>query len=226
MLIHNFDKDIVKSFQVSEYAFWNDAYKTFFGDYFKESIDHKELGEHQKVGIDRTVVLTTADHIYIDEKYRLTKYNDILCEEWSREEEGVKGWIEKPLRCHYIAYAILPLGRVYLLPTIQLQQAWRKNKDKWKEEYGSKKVRNTSYTTVFTPVPVSVIYLSIMQCMVADIPKVDSLYTYHVNRSGYSWQYERTSIIDGSASFQKLSDKSRINVEKGNTQLHDWLVRN
>ena len=72
----------------------------------------------------------------------------------------------KPLLCDYIAYAIAPLGKCYLLPVAQLQTAWRVNGSTWKAAAGRpREAKNAGWTTVNWPVSVSVLFRAIGDCL-------------------------------------------------------------
>jgi hypothetical protein len=84
----------------------------------------------------------------------------------SNDQTGTLGWVEKSLMCDYIAYAFILSGNAYLLPVIQLQAAWLKNKEKWLKDYGTLKADNKSYKTLNCPVPtMSVLYPAIGNCL-------------------------------------------------------------
>ncbi len=90
------------------------------------------IRDHQRNGIDRSIVLQNGKTIWIDEKARGKNkitgkvYTDIALEFLSDEAQKTPGWVCKPLLCDYINYAIIPLGRAYLLPVQQLQTAWNR----------------------------------------------------------------------------------------------------
>ena len=121
--------------------------------------------EQQRAGIDRSVILANSKQILIDEKIRMKAYTDILLEYWSDRDRRVPGWVCKPLRCDYICYAIAPLGRAYLLPVPQLQQAWLKYSDDWRAAYRDCNAQNRGYVTVSCPVPVADLFKAIGECL-------------------------------------------------------------
>ncbi len=92
---------------------------------------HRDDGDHQRQGIDRTVVLKNGKTIWVDEKVRFKSYSDIAIEYLSNDQTGAPGWVEKLLLCDYIAYAIAPKGKGYLMPVPALQAAWKRNKKEW-----------------------------------------------------------------------------------------------
>jgi hypothetical protein len=151
LTIHDFTHSLQKSHAASDLALWLEVYKKAFVD-FESMIDLRADGEHQRAGIDRMVVLSSGSYFYIDEKIRFKNYGDILLEYWSNQERKIPGWVCKPLRCHYIAYAIAPAGVCYLLPVIQLQAAWRKHGAEWIGTGYRIKAQNDGWTTISTAV--------------------------------------------------------------------------
>ncbi len=132
---HSFAESLAASRRVEELPFWEDVYRRAWDD-----VDvvrrHRANGEHQRAGIDTSILLKSSRQILIDEKFRRKDYGDILIERWSSfDREGNRGvspgWIVKPLRIDFIAYAILPAGRLYLLPFAPLQAAWRRYGREW-----------------------------------------------------------------------------------------------
>jgi hypothetical protein len=167
-----FPEDLAASHKASDLPFWEECYRKAFPD-FKAMVDHRENGDHQQVGIDRSVILWTSKQILIDEKIRWRNeetgkvYEDILLERWSNLEKDIPGWVVKPLRCDYIAYAIAPLGKCYLLPAVQLQAAWRLNEDRWQAQAPCD-ARNDGYTTRSYPVAVNELYREIGKILRVD----------------------------------------------------------
>jgi len=149
---YNFDKNLIQSHEVSEYPFWYDLYEGFFPNMVSMQ-SYSEYGYWQQQGIDRGIILDTSKQILIDEKVRGRNaitgkvYTDIALEYWSSYEYRKRGWVCKPLMADYIAYVIAPLGICYMLPVLQLQQAWIKNKDQWLTSSHIIRTRNADYTT-------------------------------------------------------------------------------
>jgi len=133
---HDFKTSLERSKEVEQYPFWYDLYESLFPDMIAMQT-HSEFGFWQQQGVDRSIILNTSKQILIDEKVRGRNaftghvYNDIALEFWSNYERKVSGWVCKPLMADYILYVIGPIGVAYLLPVLQLQLAWSKNKDKW-----------------------------------------------------------------------------------------------
>jgi len=129
-VLHNFQHSLNRSHSAEEMPFWEQVYKTAFPN-MSAMVNHRQDGDHQRMGIDRSIILSNAKQITIDEKVRFKAYNDIALEYLSDKERNLPGWVCKPLQCDYIAYAIAPLGKCYLLPVIQLQMAWEAHKERW-----------------------------------------------------------------------------------------------
>jgi len=142
---------------------WKEIYDQAFPGY-EAMVDHRQDGEHQRAGIDRSIIMPNSKQILIDEKVRRKAYNDILLEHLSDKDRGIPGWVCKPLRADYIAYAIAPLGVVYLLPVIQLQQAWKKCGEYWIQKYRAIEAKNKSWVTISVGVPMPVLYKEIAGC--------------------------------------------------------------
>lgn len=167
---YDFEQCLSQSHAASDLPFWEETYRKAFPN-MEAMVDHRKDGEHQRAGIDRSIILDNAVQILVDEKVRGRNrktglvYEDIALEFISNDRFNTPGWVCKPLRCDYIAYAIAPVGRCYLLPVLQLQGAWRQCGNEWKERYGVRPVVNFGYRTLFTPVPVAVLYKAIGQML-------------------------------------------------------------
>jgi len=88
-------------------------------------------------------------------------YEDIALEYLSNEQRGVPGWVCKPIRADFIAYAIAPLGRCYLLPVMQLQSAWLRQGEYWRQLYPCVRAQNCGYWTVSVGVPVADVFAEV-----------------------------------------------------------------
>ena len=158
--VHDFTESLAASHRASDLPIWEDIYRKSFPD-FLAMVDHRQDGEHQRAGIDRSVILENSKQILIDEKIRWKPYQDIAVEYLSNDRTGAPGWACKPLRADYIAYAIAPLGMCYLLPVIQLQQAWRRKGEIWKASCFIVRAPNRDYTTLSAAVPVHELFSEI-----------------------------------------------------------------
>ena len=158
--VHDFADSLAASHRASDLPIWEEIYRKSFPD-FLAMVDHRQDGEHQRAGIDRSVILENSKQILIDEKIRWKPYPDIAVEYLSNDRTGAPGWACKPLRADYIAYAIAPLGMCYLLPVIQLQQAWRRKGEIWMASCFIVRAPNRGYTTLSAAVPVHELFSEI-----------------------------------------------------------------
>jgi hypothetical protein len=166
--MNHFNEDLAASHKASDLPFWEECYRKAFPD-FKAMVDHRENGDHQGAGIDRSIVLWTSKRILIDEKVRWRNeetgivYEDIALERWSNWERKIPGWVVKPLRCDFIAYAIAPIGMCYMLPVLQLQVAWKCHESEWtkRKEIDAENpptATRAGYTTISYPVGVKELF--------------------------------------------------------------------
>lgn len=78
------------------------------------------------------------------------------------------GCVCKPLMADYILYLILPLRRAYLLPVIQLQQAWEINKAAWLEDSRVLRAKNNGYTSYSAAIGINELFPKIGNCFRGD----------------------------------------------------------
>ncbi len=164
---HDFDESLKMSHKASDLPIWKQIYRRAFPTMLA-FIDHRQDGEHQRAGIDRSVILENSKQILIDEKVRGRNkktgivYEDIAIEYLSDKGRNVPGWACKPLLCDYICYAIAPLGKAYLLPVQQLQNAFAKHRQDWISRYPPIRAYNErgkhSWTTISVGVPPEVLF--------------------------------------------------------------------
>ena len=158
--MNDFNQCLEFSHSASDLPIWREIYEKAF-PYMVAMTDHRGDGEHQRAGIDRSIILGNSKQILIDEKVRKKDYGDILLEYLSIEEKNTPGWVCKPIRADYIAYAILPTGMCYLLPVPQLQGAWEKFGAGWINTFKPRRARNNGYMTVNVGVPVNLLFRAI-----------------------------------------------------------------
>ena len=139
---------------------WKKVYDSFFPGN-KGIFSNRKDGQLQRYGIDRTVVLSSGKAVYVDEKVRREDYGDIALEYVANDTCGALGWVEKPLYCDWIAYAIEPSCICYMLPVHPLQVAWQQNKSIWLQSYRTISARNRNYNTLSCCVPVDVLFSAI-----------------------------------------------------------------
>ena len=167
---HEFYESLAQSLKDSNADFIDDAYRKAFPEISDiKIVDDKFL---QKRGIDKVLFLGEKQ-VFVDEKIRRCKkdYPDILLEEYSNLERGIPGWLGRGKYTDYIAYIKFPQKKMYLLPFLLLQLAWKRNYAEWKKEYGIRSAINTDratgkflYTTTNIPIPIDVLYRAMWRC--------------------------------------------------------------
>lgn len=179
---NNFARSLDRSHRASDLPIWEECYIQFFPKMQGMHV-HAQDGDHQRTGVDRTVIMSNGKVVSVDEKIREKNrktgkvYSDIALEEWSDFDRKVAGWVIKELLCDYIAYAILPLGKCYLLPVLQLQQAWLHEGEIWKSMFPRVAAYNEfngrKWLTVSWGIPVDILFKAIGGCLRArfDNPK-------------------------------------------------------
>lgn len=161
--MHDFSESLAASHAAEDLPLWGEAYRAAFPGYAAH-ISHRADGDHQRAGIDRSVILDNGRQIKIDEKIRWRNaktgrvYDDILLEYWSvyrgaGDSRNQRGWVCKPLLCDFIAYAIAPLGVCYMLPVVQLRLAWAANHREWIRRHKRCVASNPGYDTISVAVP-------------------------------------------------------------------------
>lgn len=167
-LIHNFKKSLIMSHEAEDLPLWEEVYQQAFPTMVTMT-NHRKDGQHQRNGVDRSVILENAKQIWVDEKLRWTEYDDIALEYLSDEARNVPGWVCKPLLADYIAYAIAPLGKCYLLPVVQLQSAWQQHGEDWKARHfqvvAKNEFRGNTWNTVSVAVPAKEVFSAIGACL-------------------------------------------------------------
>jgi len=175
MKIASFREDLKRSHEASDLPLWEELYRQFFPG-FEGMTDLRQDGPHQRQGIDRIVHVNAGISLKsykVDEKIRdfskqewkLKKFSwDVALEYYSSVEGNTPGWVNKPLDCDFIAYAIKPLGEAALFPVPQLQKAWLQNSKHWIKQYGFINARNAGYTTRCCCVPLQELFGAIGSC--------------------------------------------------------------
>ncbi len=175
---HDFKECLAFSHLGSSLPFWETVYRSFFPTMLTMH-DMRQDGVPQRMGIDRIVTLANSKQVTIDEKLRGRNrktgrvYDDIALEEYSDEDRQTPGWVQKPLMCDYIAYAIAPLGKCYLLPVIQLQTAWLMNCSVWKQNCFPIRAQNKGWVTLSWAVPVKDVFRAVGACLRAEFEKFE-----------------------------------------------------
>jgi len=176
--MNNFNKCLADSHSAEDLPFWKEVYSKAFPNMVSMN-NHRKDGEHQRLGIDRSIVLENGKILWIDEKVRFKNnitgkiYTDIALEYISDDRRQIPGWVCKSIMADYIAYAIAPLGKCYLLPVTQLQNAWQKNKELWLKNYKIIIAENgngndVEWITLSCCIPVKVLFIAIGACLRVD----------------------------------------------------------
>jgi hypothetical protein len=178
--IHDFHECLARSHAAHTLPIWEACYRQFFSS-FLDMHYHDKDSDLQRLGVDRSVVLSHGKYVFVDEKVRFPNaktgrvYTDIALEEWSDEERKIPGWVVKRLMCDYIAYAILAIGKCWLLPTLQLQEAWLKHSKSWKSKGILKPIRskNLGYTTLSWGIEEKILFPAIGGCLRATFQPIE-----------------------------------------------------
>lgn len=191
-----FQEDLAWSKEQAKLPLWEETYRRAFPDFAGMSYVPDD-GPAQRGGVDRIVTTRSGRVWLIDEKSRrdyweskhkkyfksgATVFPDIALEYLDHVGRGTKGWIEKPMSCDYLAYNILPIYQVYLLPMAQMQAAWKIWKLKWIEEFEWRDSLNDGYETRFCPVPVPVLMRAVCEAMFFRHTKLAE-YEQHIKRA-------------------------------------------
>ena len=184
MTSYTFEQKLRDSHEASDNPVWEQIYTSLFPK-LQAVIDMRHDGIHQRQGIDRILIMKNGKQITVDEKVRKTSFDDIALEFVSNDRKQTPGWVCNPdIACDYIAYAIAPLGKGWLLPTLQLQIAWDTHGSDWRKgiwkngrlkrnELSTSTWGNGSgelYRTLFCPVPGHVVMGAIGQNLRFEFP--------------------------------------------------------
>lgn len=159
--IHDFHERLAWSEAASHEPFWDAVYREAFPNLVGHMLLRGDTAS-QRQGNDRLLHLANGKTIYVDEKKRdRWDDSDILLEyehEYhDKRRPSIPGWIEKDLSIDYLAYAFIPLKRVYLFPWPLLRLAWQQHKYEWRAAYPPISSPNSAYITHCTPVPTRIL---------------------------------------------------------------------
>lgn len=163
---HSFHEDLAYSHSQADHPMWHQIYRQAFPT-MRAMVDVRQDGWAQRGGIDRVVTLNCGRTVTIDEKVRRMAFKDIHLE-WGHEFGNGRlepGWIEKDLACEYIAYAWQPLRIGYLLPFLQLREAWRRNGERWKGAFYQAEAKNCRYVSIGVCVPIREVLRHVCEAM-------------------------------------------------------------
>lgn len=163
-IVHSFGERLAWSGDLSDEPAWIDFYRTLWPNLIAATrIDADSW--HQRRGVDRVVILKNGRQFQIDEKKREKDYGDFLCEVVSvcdgvRNGEVLNprgvGWTLDPHKvCDFVAYAVLPSRRCWLLSFEILRLAAVANLERWQARPGAwpKLAENRGYKTANVAVP-------------------------------------------------------------------------
>lgn len=164
-----------------------DQLQIFYASFFPwlKSVEKVHDRILQRQGIDTIVTFENGKRVYFDEKVRKKDWGDILLEEFSVwrnypflngveigkfdeaigwHDAGLKpGWLNGNKTTDYIAYIVKPSRKVYFLPFLLLQSAWRRFYLQWLADYGRRPAKNKRYTTTNVPVEIDILYQALYE---------------------------------------------------------------
>ena len=155
-VVHDFATSLARSHRQADDDWWLAIYRKAFPGVLS-AVSIKKDGWAQRGGVDRIITLSSGRIIEIDEKVREKDWDDIALERWSDRDRKTPGWVQKQLKCEFIAYAFLPSRTCYLFPTLTLQRAWKLFGPDWIRDYPSVKAFNDGYVTESVAVPIDVL---------------------------------------------------------------------
>ncbi len=157
-VIHSFANQLEYSARLSDEAAWVTFYQRLWPE-MVAAVRVDAPGQAQRDGIDRIVHLANGRQFRIDEKKRTKAYSDVLLEEWSvwyadGDRRNKIGWaLDNSKRCDFIAYAIVPSHKCYLLPFELLRQAFMAHRGQWVRQFRLAPARNDGYVTLNIALP-------------------------------------------------------------------------
>ena len=156
-LIHEFNPQLVYSEDASCEPFWDRIYHKAFPNLVNHMLCRGDV-KSQRMGIDRVILLSNGQILYIDEKKRRKDRDDILLEYISADTTHAPGWIEKDLAIDYLAYAFMESQRVYLFPWLMLRRAWGNYKTAWINKYKPPIIaQSRGYQTISVAIPIMIL---------------------------------------------------------------------
>ena len=168
-----FNEDLKFSVDSEGLGFWRDVYAQFFPGNVAV-IRHSQDGDHQRLGIDTSVIMANSKVYTVDEKLRRGKWNDVLLEEFSDHERRVPGWVCKSVLSDFVIYAVPESGKAYLMPCTALQTAWARNADTWRRTCKRVEAHNRdprtgrTWTSLNWAIPENILFPALGQCLRAN----------------------------------------------------------
>lgn len=169
--VHNFRESLARGEHARRHPFWEAAYRIHFSN-MQTLARMVGASSGQRNGRDTLIALEGGEVIYVQEKARdRADDSDIALEyEHSGSRYNAPGWIELDLQIHYLAYAFIPLRRVYFFPWHQLQRAWREYGNHWKSTYRIIGATNNGYTSYCVCVPTIELRRAVARMCVVNVP--------------------------------------------------------
>lgn len=167
--IHDFEDQLEWSERAGDEPFWEAVYKKAFPN-MVTCVACTGDTKAQRRGVDRLVYLSNDKVLRIDEKKRKKVYDDILLEYVSVDTTGAPGWIEKDLAIDYLAYAFMPIQKVYLYDWPMLRRAWQAYGERWKRKYTPPvPARNNGYITYSVAVPIPILNTAVADARIIQL---------------------------------------------------------
>lgn len=165
---HNFKQSLEYSESASDEPFWDSVYRKAFPNLVNQMLASGDTIS-QRMGIDRVIILDNGKVLMIDEKKRAEVYQDILLEYLSVSTTGAPGWIEKDLAIDFLAYAFMPIKRVYLFPWPLLRRAWIHYREDWIKTYRKVTAHNNGYDTLSVAIPIHVLVKAVSNASIIQL---------------------------------------------------------
>ena len=168
MKLNDFKTDLEYSLESGEDILFDNFYRRIFGNSLVR-IEKAEDLERQFQGIDKILHFDSGKKILVDEKKRRKDYGDILVEIYSNTEKKTPGWTFKPYT-DYFVYAIMPAGKIYLLPALLLKLWVKENWSHIQNYFQKIEAKNPGYITTSYAVPTDILLSGLKQIMEKSFP--------------------------------------------------------
>lgn len=133
--VHHFDESVRRSESAKEHAMWRAAFERAFPGAVSIAQVASGPSQAQKLGIDYVVTLSSGRSQNIDAKARPSWDKRDVALEVEHVHRGSgrsePGWMEKELQIDYLAYGLVKLHLVYVLPWPMLRRAWLHFREPW-----------------------------------------------------------------------------------------------
>lgn len=165
MTIADFRTDLDYSNDNNDEPFWQAVYRHMFPTLVRCEVVTNMASQY--AGIDREIELRNGDVLRAQEKKLRHVYPHIFLETVSNDRTRSPGWIRKDLQVDFLAYAFMPILKVYFLSWPLLKRAWDFNADEWQrlavlrqDNFREVSTRNDTYTTHGIAVPIQRLYMA------------------------------------------------------------------